>query len=209
MGVRMRPFFVGPNRLIDTSVTDLFIGAMFFEGAVQHFAGLIDYPSLYNRALSAEEIAAIFNAGSAGKCKGVPLTPVAAQASLSMSSQAPEDTFDLQATFILGDGSNGINPLTEAVTLQVGPAALTIPADSFHSTATGVFTFAGVVEGVTLQVTITRLTRASFEVVAQGEGATLTGMAVPVAVGLTIGDDSGGITLPIAEVSAHTPPLQR
>ena len=145
--------------------------------------GLIDEPSLYNRALAAAEIQAIYNAGSAGKCQGVPLTPLAAQATLSVGAPGGDDTFALQATFILGDGSNGIDPLTEAVTLQVGPAALTMPAGAFHRTATGVFTFAGVVEGVTLQVTITRLTRASFEIEAQGEGAALSGMAVPVAGG--------------------------
>lgn len=33
-----------------------------------HFDGLIDEPSVYNRALSASEIAAIYHAGSVGKC---------------------------------------------------------------------------------------------------------------------------------------------
>ncbi len=33
-----------------------------------YFAGLVDEPSVYNRALSASEVAAIYNAGSAGKC---------------------------------------------------------------------------------------------------------------------------------------------
>lgn len=32
------------------------------------FAGVIDEPSIYSRALSAAEVAALFNAGSAGKC---------------------------------------------------------------------------------------------------------------------------------------------
>jgi hypothetical protein len=42
-----------------------------------YFDGLIDEPSVYNRALSAAEIAAIYNAGSAGKCGLAPeiLTP--------------------------------------------------------------------------------------------------------------------------------------
>ena len=35
-------------------------------------AGLIDEVGIYNRALSASEIQAIFNAGSAGKCKPCP-----------------------------------------------------------------------------------------------------------------------------------------
>jgi hypothetical protein len=60
-----------------------------------------------------------------------------------------------------------------------------------------------------LDVTITPLTRASFEVVARGEGATLSGIVVPVPLGLTIGDDQGTTTLPIAEVSAQRPLPQR
>jgi uncharacterized protein (DUF2141 family) len=39
------------------------------------FGGLIDELSIYNRALSATEIAAIYNAGSAGKCAGVHIAP--------------------------------------------------------------------------------------------------------------------------------------
>jgi hypothetical protein len=40
-------------------------------GPPEFFNGLIDEVELYNRALSAEEIAALFNAGSAGKCKAI------------------------------------------------------------------------------------------------------------------------------------------
>jgi hypothetical protein len=40
-----------------------------------YFDGLIDEPAVYNRALSDAEIAAIYNAGSSGKCKTSPLTP--------------------------------------------------------------------------------------------------------------------------------------
>jgi hypothetical protein len=40
----------------------------------EFLAGLIDEPAIYNRALSAAEILAIFNAGSAGKCVAPALT---------------------------------------------------------------------------------------------------------------------------------------
>jgi hypothetical protein len=96
--------------------------------ASRYLDGLMDEVEIYHRALSAEEIAAIFTAGSAGKCKGSPLTPVAAQATLSLGAQAADDTFALQAAFILGDGSTGIDPLAEVVTVQIGTMALTIPA---------------------------------------------------------------------------------
>jgi hypothetical protein len=38
---------------------------------VTHFSGLLDEVSLYDRALSAEEIQAIFDAASFGKCVGL------------------------------------------------------------------------------------------------------------------------------------------
>jgi hypothetical protein len=61
---------IGPGRFIDSSLTDLLIGAVFTGGGIfENFAGLIDEVTIYNRALSAQEIQAIFNAGSAGKCK--------------------------------------------------------------------------------------------------------------------------------------------
>jgi Concanavalin A-like lectin/glucanases superfamily len=192
-----------PGFLFDTNIA---IGNVDLQNT---FIGIIDEIALYNHALTASEIQALFNAGSAGKCQGIPLTPLTAQATLSVGSPGGSDTFDVQAAFILGDGSNGINPLTEALTLQVGSSAFPIPANSFQRTSEGGFAFAGVVEGVTLHVTLTRLTRATFEIVASGEGATLTGIAVPVQIGLAIGDDSSSTTLPIAEVSAHTPPPQR
>jgi hypothetical protein len=55
---------IGPQ-VIAATTTDLRI-----SGADDHcfFDGLIDEPSVYNRALSVTEIAAIYNAGSAGKC---------------------------------------------------------------------------------------------------------------------------------------------
>jgi hypothetical protein len=140
----------------------------------------------------------------------IPLTPLAAHVALSIGPDAEDDTFTLsQATFLLGDSSDGIDPLTEAVTLRLGTVSFTISPGAFHSTAAGAFAFAGVIDGVTLQVTLTPLTRATFEVVAHGAGATLTGIAVPVPVGLTIGDDSGSTTLPIAEIRAQKPPPQR
>jgi hypothetical protein len=66
-GVEDASLEVGPGRLIDASLTDLLIGAI---GTIdQFFAGLIDEVSIYSRALTAEDIAAISTAGSAGKCR--------------------------------------------------------------------------------------------------------------------------------------------
>lgn len=210
-GIEDASLEVGPGRLIDTSLTDLLIGALGGGEVIEQlFAGLIDEVSIYNRALTAEEIAAIYTAGSAGKCKPVTFADLAAHVDLSIGPDANDDTFMIShATFILGDGSDGIAPLADAVTLQIGTFSLTIPPNSFQPTAAGAFAFVGVIDGVTLQVTITPLTRATFAFEASGAGVTLSGIVVPVPVELTIGDDGGSTTLPVAELSADSLPPQR
>jgi hypothetical protein len=52
---------------------NLNIGSRPTDPANQHFtfSGMIDEPSIYNHALASNEIAAIYNAGSAGKCTGI------------------------------------------------------------------------------------------------------------------------------------------
>ena len=60
------------NGGIFPGTNDLLIGAALADaggGALSPFAGLIDEPATYNRAVSSAEIQAIYNAGSAGKCK--------------------------------------------------------------------------------------------------------------------------------------------
>lgn len=52
--------------------TSLYMGAPSTTVSNSYFFGQIDEPAIYNRALSAEEILAIRNAGAAGKCKTPP-----------------------------------------------------------------------------------------------------------------------------------------
>jgi hypothetical protein len=56
-----------------TSTTSLRIGTVYIDD--QFFNGLIDEAEIFNRALTAEEIAAMYNAGSAGKCQATDTTP--------------------------------------------------------------------------------------------------------------------------------------
>jgi hypothetical protein len=51
----------------DTNSAGLRIGSYVLEGS--HLNGLVDEVEIFNRALSGSEIASIFNAGSAGKCR--------------------------------------------------------------------------------------------------------------------------------------------
>jgi hypothetical protein len=53
-----------------TTTEPIYIGGDPYPGCSQYyFPGLIDEPTLYNRALSGTEISAIYSAGCAGKCK--------------------------------------------------------------------------------------------------------------------------------------------
>ncbi len=60
-----------PITAVNHSSVPILIGSIVdVFGVHQYFDGAIDEVSVYNRALAASEIQAIFNAGSAGKCKG-------------------------------------------------------------------------------------------------------------------------------------------
>jgi len=56
------------------SVVGTVIGQVSSTDNGEFFAGLVDEPAIYNRALNSNEIACIFAAGSAGKCTGPSLT---------------------------------------------------------------------------------------------------------------------------------------
>ena len=75
---------------IGVNPAPLLIGS---SGGCSSFTGLIDEVSLYNRALTSEEINAIINAGSAGKCQTVGVDSVATPvARLSLKSVWPNPT---------------------------------------------------------------------------------------------------------------------
>ena len=61
----------------------------------------------------------------------VPFAAFDAKAEIALRPRANDDAFEVKATFTLGPGSDGIAPLTEVVSLQVGSFSTTIPAGSF------------------------------------------------------------------------------
>jgi hypothetical protein len=100
------------------------------------------------------------------------------------------DSFSLQGRFTLGASSNGINPPKSVVTLQLNSYIVTLPIGSFTSEQEG-YSFEGVVNGVSLKMQIRPLSSRQYSFHASGHGTNFTGIAPPVTVGLTIGDDSG------------------
>jgi hypothetical protein len=120
-----------------------------------------------------------------------PLVPFASSFAKLEITAGPPPGFDLNESFTLGANSNGIDPVTENVTLQIGTFSVTIPAESFKLNPNGSFAFQGVINGVNMQVLIIPLGNNIFTFNAQGTGVDLTGLTNPVTVVLTIADDRG------------------
>jgi len=109
------------------------------------------------------------------------------------------DIFNLNATFTPGAASDGIYPLTEPVTLQVGPYRVTIPAGSFREILkgpmAGSYVYLGVIGGAALSIQIVPPSNAGhvWNFNAIGVTDNVTYPPVPCAVTIAIGDDSGGV----------------
>ena len=95
----------------------------------------------------------------------------------------------------MGSASKGINPVAEPVTLQIGTFATTIPAGSFKGTGFGPFTFNGKVGGVGFGVRIAPIGAKRYAMKAEALNPNLAGTKNPVPVTLTIGGDSGTVSV--------------
>jgi len=118
-----------------------------------------------------------------------------AEVEIERGASPKRDAFEVKSTFTLGTDSKGIDPAIQTVTLQVGTFSITLPAGSFAQDRNGRFKFHGVINGVTLEAEIARLSRNTFKFTAEGRGANLTGTASPLTVAITIGDDGGSTTV--------------
>jgi hypothetical protein len=103
--------------------------------------------------------------------------------------------FEIQGGFMLGAGTNGINPLTETVVLQLGSFSVTIPSGSFKRGSGGSYKFEGTIGGVALEIHIAPAGTNRYSFAAEASGANLAGTVNPVPFALTIGDDAGTTTL--------------
>ena len=91
---------------LDYDTTPVFIGTSgTWPPYLSMFGGIIDELSIYNRALSSNEIAAIYNAGIAGKC-GPPPTPP------SITSQPASQALSVGQTVTFSVVASGTSPLS-------------------------------------------------------------------------------------------------
>jgi len=109
--------------------------------------------------------------------------------------------FQLNISFSLGQASNGINPLIEDIILSLGNLSVRFPAGSFTRNKQGLFSFRGVVDTITLNVTL-KPAKTGFDFSLAATGANLAKSTLPLGVGLAVGDDAGSTTLKV--VSADT-----
>jgi hypothetical protein len=133
----------------------------------------------------------------------VPFLAFSAKLEINLERKPNKDRFELLSSFTLGSASNGINPVTDAVTLEAGTFTTTIPAGSFKEIGLGIFVFHGVIGGVRLEALIAPTGSLRYALVAAAQDANLTGTKNPVPVSLTIGDDCGTAGLGECEIAAR------
>ena len=205
-GIRLYVDGVSVNATVNSDLrlrTDLdnsapfLIGGHSYDNDVNSFDGVIDEFEFFNRALSDAEVKAIYDAGSAGKCKAGAFAEFTPRAEFTLGPKANDDSYWVRGWLKLADTSNGINPLTEAVTIKVGPFSHTLPAGSFvqHGSA---FTFKGPVGPSTLDVRITPSSYpGGYSFKSCLKNGSLGATTMEPEVQLTIGDDQGQATLDV------------
>jgi sugar lactone lactonase YvrE len=103
---------------------------------------------------------------------------------------SPSTKFVFGSALTLGANGPAFNPVTDAVSLQFGAVAITIPPNSFQP-GSGGFSFNGVIGGVTVAATVQPKGGGKYEVGIAGSGASLAGIVNPVMVTLTLGTNVG------------------
>ena len=142
--------FSSPTQLNTTPMgTDTRFGRQ-LAPANEFFQGLINDVRVYDVVLTATEVAAVH-----ADVAGVPFAAFIPKVGMLLGPAVNDDKFDARGTFTLGAASNGIDPLNEHVTLQVGTFFAVIPAGSFQVSENGTLEFEGVIAGVRLKVRIT------------------------------------------------------
>ncbi len=105
-----------------------------------------------------------------------------------------DDEFEVEGTFTLGEGSDGIDPVAEDVIVKIGAYEITIPAGSFTLDDDGEFEFEGIIDGMEVEMEIELEDDGTFEFEIEVEGDDLPELGEPLEVTLVIGDDEGKAT---------------
>jgi YVTN family beta-propeller protein len=164
-------------------------------GPALDFNGVLVIDTATNRVVAEIPAQVAFAVAAMPLPPGLAFASIGAKLKIRLREKTNHDSFELQSEFTLGQESDGIDPSTEWVTLRVGTFGVTIPAGSFKGRGFGPFLFDGVIDGADLRLRIrpTGAQRYAFE--ATVRDAYLAGTENPVMMTLTIGDDSGTISV--------------
>ncbi len=181
---------------IDSRTDPLVIGRNATNPA-SDWQGLIDELELFNRALSQPEIAAIFNAGTAGKCK--PPQPTAA---FSRKVHGGAGTFDIDLMPLATAGvecrSSGASGIYQMIVQFANPVTVTSAALIGGSGSVSGFT----VNSTTVTVDLMNITNAqTIFVKLMGVSDGVLSGDVPVAMSVLVGDTTGNGAVTASDVS--------
>ncbi len=139
---------------------------------------------------------------------GVPFLAFSAtRLGIAFGTAPNTDSFNLQSLVTFSSAAfKGIDLHTQAVTFQVGTFTTTIPAGSFTKQPDGSFAFAGVINGVSLEVQFKQQVTLRYFFNASATSASLTGTTNSVYVTLIIGGDSGAASV-TAAIQGQASPL--
>ena len=126
------------------------------------------------------------------------------RAEFTLGPKANDDSYKARGWFKLADASNGIDPLTEPVTIQYGSFSHTIPAGTFVQDGASYF-YKGAVGPASLDVRITpKPTLGYYWLNSCLRHADLSATTLKPDVQLSIGDDSGKATLDVGSAKFGT-----
>jgi 6-phosphogluconolactonase len=106
-----------------------------------------------------------------------------------------QTSFRVEGSFTLGAASSGIDPVTESVELQLGPFSVTVPAGSFTVHHKSEYKYEGRINGTDLHFTIEHLRGGDYRFSVDGRVTIANFFKNPVTVVLTIGEDTGTISV--------------
>lgn len=126
-----------------------------------------------------------------------PVVPFASMTLSEVEANRSLTAYEVRGAFTLGAGSNGIDPAGEGVTFAVGPYQTTIQPGWLQPNRRGALVWSGVVQGANLEARFSDRGNGRWTFSLDGWNAPLGGLADPVTVTLTIGDDTGSATAPL------------
>jgi hypothetical protein len=103
------------------------------------------------------------------------------------------DNFFFAGSLVLGESSDGVDPVGEEVEVRAGPYTMTIPPGSLQAQGKR-YVWSGEMDGAGTKMTIRNIGQSAYAFAVQVYGVDLSGWSNPEEWGLTIGDDTGSST---------------